>query len=1160
MPKTATCDQCDTSFLCTGPKPHENRLRHSAGAGSSVQDPGVPSLLTASMIKAMRLLTIFLFASSLTVSANSFSQNVSISVKGLPLKQLFQVVEKQTGFVFFYNKQLLTDAKPVSIVAENMPLSEFLESVLRDQPLNFRIEGKTITLSRKIVETPLLNFAKELFAPADTVRQIRGIVSSDSNEPIASVTVMVKGTKRGASTDAKGAFTIAAEAGQVLVFTAIGYEQTEVRIKNSDRITVKMVQAVSAMQDHVVTGIYQRKKESFTGSSSTFTAKELKMVGNQSPLQALKTLDPSFAIVENSTFGSDPNRLPDIEIRGKSSVIGLTEQYGTNPNQPLFILDGFESSLSVISDMSMDRIESITLLKDAAATAIYGSKAANGVVVVETKRPAPGRLRISYDNSTYFSWADLSDYNLMNAAEKLEFERWSGFLGSIDANGNFATAEADAKYNSRLVAVKRGVNSYWMNEPLRFATNQRHSIFAEGGDANLRYGVTLNYANNQGVMKGSDRKVTSGNVKLMYRKGKLSVNNSLTIDDVNASRESIPFSAFSRANPYFRKYNETGGIDKILESFTWVDLASSTPVKNETYYNPLYDFHNRNVNKSRSQGFTNNFEIEWRILSELRARARVGIIQQTLRDEIFKSPFNSEFASTDPLLQGTYFENNERKVNYDGDFSLTYGKLLAEKHMLNIVAGLRATQVSSVGSSYEVQGFIGDEFPNAAFAFDYSESRRAGYLESKRRSASYFLNTGYAFDQRFLLDATVRSDGASVFGANRQFTTIWSMGLAWNIHNEKFFRDRAYEWVNSFRIRGSIGNPGNQNFSDYVSMRVYRYNNENRNPFGPSVIVSNFGNPSLKWQKTLDRNIGLDLVTLKNRLRINADYFVKTTDPLLVFVNVPSSSGATSVTDNLGGQEQTGFTLVANYTLLQRKDLNWIININGRHLRSHYTNFGNALSNFNEKNKGVNMTRYYDGARPSDLWAVRSLGIDPATGREIFLTKDGKQTFVHDYKDEVVVGNSDPDLEGIIGTSVSYKGFYANIQLRYRLGGQIFMQTLYDKVENIAYEKIGLNQDRRALTDRWQKPGDNAKFKAISDSRSNPMSSRFVEDNNILSGESISVGYENSKARWVKAIHASSVTFKLYMNDIFRVATVMNERGIDYPFARSMSFSVGVRF
>ncbi len=195
--------------------------------------------------------------------------------------------------------------------------------------------------------------------------------------------------------------------------------------------------------------------------------------------------------------------------------------------------------------------------------------------------------------------------------------------------------------------------------------------------------------------------------------------------------------------------------------------------------------------------------------------------------------------------------------------------------------------------------------------------------------------------------------------------------------------------------------------------------------FGPSVIVTNHGNPALKWQKTADRNIGLDLQVFNNRLRINADYFVKTTDPLLVFVALPSSAGASVQTDNLGGQEQKGFTVSANYALLQRKTLTWMVNLNARRLRSKYLGFGNALSNVNDKNRGVNLTRYYDGASPSDLWAVRSLGIDPATGLEVFLTKDGNQTFKHDYRDEVVVGNSDPDLEGVIGSSVSYKGFSA---------------------------------------------------------------------------------------------------------------------------------------
>jgi TonB-dependent SusC/RagA subfamily outer membrane receptor len=545
--------------------------------------------------------------------------------------------------VFFYNRQMLANTKPVTLSVQNMPLVEFLQTALKDQSLNFRIEGKTVFLFRKAaVATNVQETPKTDVPPADSTRTIRGLVTSETGEPIAGANVMVKGVFRGVAADSKGVFTIRAATGEVLVISAVGYEQTEVRVRTSDVLTIKMTQSITAMKDQVVTGIYQRKKESFTGSSTTYTAKELKVVGNQSPLQALKTLDPSFAIIENTSFGSDPNRLPDIEIRGKSSVIGLSQQYGTNPNQPLFILDGFESTLQIISDFSMDRIESITVLKDAAATAIYGSKAANGVVVVETKKPTAGKLRLNYNLNTTYSIPDLNDYNLMNAEEKLEFEKLSGFLGSRRPDGSFVSHEADTKYNTLLAEVKRGVNTYWMNEPLRSALVQKHTLFAEGGDANLRYGVSLAYGDNQGVMKGSGRKTTNGNVRLIYRKGRLSATNSLSLDIVKVTREAVAFSQFSRANPYFRKYNAAGGIDKVLYSFQYNEYFGA-PTKTETYYNPLYDQQNNNIDKAESQGFTNNFELEYRLLNELRARARISINRLAVREEIFRSPFNSEF-------------------------------------------------------------------------------------------------------------------------------------------------------------------------------------------------------------------------------------------------------------------------------------------------------------------------------------------------------------------------------------------------------------------------------------------------------------------------------------------------------------------------------------
>ena len=237
-----------------------------------------------------------------------------------------------------------------------------------------------------------------------------------------------------------------------------------------------------------------------------------------------------------------------------------------------------------------------------------------------------------------------------------------------------------------------------------------------------------------------------------------------------------------------------------------------------------------------------------------------------------------------------------------------------------------------------------------------------------------------------------------------------------------------------------------------------------------------------------------------------------------------------------------------------------ILNASPKYIHSEYRNMGDALENFNKENQSKNLTRYYDGASPSDMWSVRSAGIDPATGMELFYKKDGSGvTFTYDYDDEVVVGNTEPDYEGVLGTSFYYKGFSASVNLRYRVGGQAFMSALYNKVENITTTSRWYNQDRRALYDRWQKPGDIAAFKGISEYEYTPISSRFVRDNNLLRGESFSLGYE-TQASWLKKIGASSLTFRAYMNDLFNISSIKEERGIDYPFARSVSFSLGLRF
>ena len=267
-------------------------------------------------------------------------------------------------------------------------------------------------------------------------------------------------------------------------------------------------------------------------------------------IQSLKVLDPAFAVLENNEFGSDPNKLPDLEIRGKSSIVGLKEQFGEDPNQPLFILDGFETSLQTIMDLSMDRIASVTILKDAASTAIYGAKAANGVVVVETKVPQGGRLRLSYNGNYEISFADLTDYNLMNAAEKLEFERLAGNFKS-----NIADYQElkEVRYNKLLSNVLRGVDTYWLSEPIRIGFNQRHNLYVEGGSEQFRYGFGGSYNKIQGVMKSSIRDIFSGNLDLLYRVGKLTFSNKISVDVTKYTNPVVPFSEYAHANPYYPK-------------------------------------------------------------------------------------------------------------------------------------------------------------------------------------------------------------------------------------------------------------------------------------------------------------------------------------------------------------------------------------------------------------------------------------------------------------------------------------------------------------------------------------------------------------------------------------------------------------------------------
>ena len=1106
-----------------------------------------------STIKKVLLAALLLVSPSvmpvLTAAVNSVQQK-----EGEPLVSAFRKIEKTTGYRISYAQSDVKNLKAQGNTSSK-DIHKALDTVIGNLPLAYSVEGKFVTVFPKKQKdtnseaTPKVTTLNKL--------TVRGKVYDQDGEGIPGVSVKVPSMQTAIVTGANGSFTLYLPQGRTtkLQFSFIGMKDATYIFNGKhdiNNLVINMNDDATTINEVVVTGIYSRKKESFTGSSQTYNAEELKLVGNQNLIQSLKTLDPAFTVLENNEFGSDPNRLPDLEIRGKTSIVGLKETFGEDPNQPLFILDGFETTLQSIMDLSMDRIASVTVLKDAASTAIYGAKAANGVVVVETKAPEMGKLKFSYSGNFNVSWADLTDYNLMNAAEKLEFERLAGnFTSNIADYQEFQ----EIRYNKLLSNVLKGVDTYWLSEPLRTGLNQRHFISAQGGNEQLRYSLGVSYNKIDGVMKKSGRDILSGNIDVLYRVGKLTFSNKMTVNVTKHTNPTVSFSEYASANPYYPKYEEDGTIGKWLE---YKENSMSTTDASVIVGNPMYNDQLNSYDRGESFGVRNNFSMEYRPWNFFWIRARLGLTKETNESENFVSPENTAYDQVDVLKKGSYSNQRSDGFSYDGDITATYGQLLAKKHQINAVLGASIRESSDQSKGFSAVGFPEGNFTTPGFANQYTESGKPTYYDSKNRTANFYFNGGYSFDNRYLLDVNYRLDGSSVFGTNRKFSNTWAVGLAWNIHNEKFMKDT--ELFQMLKIRGSIGNPGNQNFGSYNTLTTYKFNNWMTNNFGTGLLIDAIGDPDLAWQKTIDLNVGLD-VSLLNRLHLNIDVFHKNTDPLLASIGIPASVGVTSRLANIGKQVTDGFNGTIRYSFIYRpkERMNWTTSLSFSHVRSHYENIGSTLAQYNNENLTKNMTRYYDGGSPSALWAVRSAGIDPATGKEIFITKSGNYTFSHSYDDEVEVGDTRPDVEGVFGNVFYYKGFSASIYMRYSLGGDTFLSTLYDKVENISSSALAKNQDRRALYDRWQKPGDIAKFKGISRTESTPMSSRFVSVNNYLTIESIRVSYELPYTL-MKKMGIQGMTFSAYMNDIARWATVKEERGTSYPFSRSISMALSLNF
>ncbi|WP_405605788.1 SusC/RagA family TonB-linked outer membrane protein [Polaribacter sp. Asnod1-A03] len=1089
---------------------------------------------------------LFIFLFSLSIfslsSIEGFSQNAKINIEKnqiASVDEVFKLIKKQTDYTFIYRADLFENYPKISLEKGIINVKELLNKTLSN--------GKFIYEFAK--NNTILVKSNNTRSVQEQVHVVRGYVTDEGEIPLPGVTVMIKGSKRGVTTDFEGKYSIKSKDTDTLVFSYIGFVKKEVLVNGNKKINVQLVANISELDEVVITGIVKRDKKSFTGATTTVTTEDLKVIGNSNIIESLKTLDPSFIIVENNILGSDPNQLSDIEVRGKTSLStdGLADEFGANPNQPLFILDGFETTLRVITDLDMNRVASITILKDASSTALYGAKAANGVIVVETLRPTSGKLQVTYNADFRVEMPDLSDYNLMNSTQKLEYERLSGLWNTSSVLNQF---KLDKQYNATLAEIKRGVDTYWLNEPVRVGSTLSHSLYASGGGDAVTFGVGLNYKSLQGVMKGSDRETWGANFNLRYRKDKLNISNNLYINGYDANDSPYgSFSNFATANPYFKKTDEEGNITKYLD----IDDYYGTAI-----VNPLYNGSLNSLDNTRNLQITNNLRAIWTLNSKFRIQSNLQLNKSITTLETFLQPEHSSFRNTTILERGAYTNQRTDMFSYKLNMMVSYANLFKEKHTLTANLRGEIEETDNKRISFSAIGYPSGTSGNPSFAYSYPDSNPSA-INSNYRRVNVLASVNYDFDRTLLFDATYRLDGSTVFGSNERYSPFWAIGGGINLNNALNMDPGK---VSQLKLRGNVGSTGNQGFGNLSSVSIYGFI-QDVNIFGQATDLSILANPDLQWQNTLQTSVGIDGTFFNNRLHTTLNAFSKDTDPLIVRIDLPSSTGIVDYPINAGNMNTKGLEAIIKFSPIYKlnQQVIWTLGVTASAIKSEYGGFNATLESLNEDAlASQSLLRYRDGYSPDDLWTVESLGIDPANGLEVFLTEEGTPTYEYDSNDEKVMGNSRPTVEGIISSNLRIKNFTMGVNLRYRFGGDVLNTALYNKVENISETQRIQNQDVRALTDRWITPGDISGFKSIADFSTTPLSSRFIQEENVIIGESINFGYEFKNKPWVRQMGLSRVRLNAYMNEIFRISTIKTERGINYPFARAVSFSLNASF
>lgn len=1113
------------------------------------------------VMRRLAVLLVIWTAGLSAVRAQQSQQTIAVNFRNATVQQVFTWLDNHTQYDFVYNNSQIESLPRVSMQMSRTTVVDVVKHCLRNSSLSYQIRGNMVVIRP----------ADEIKKGTEEAVQFSGVVYDENGLPLAGVSVVLKQASRGAVTGPYGKFTLKARRSDdmTLSFSFLGMKNQEIAVFNNgkqvfkelDKINVHMDPAVSEIGNVVVTGILNIAQKSFSGSSTTITGEQLKTVAPQgNALSAIQIFEPSFRIAENLDMGSNPNALPQMYVRGRSGIgtpaldESLTSEHAlkNDPNQPIFMLDGYEVSMEKIYDLDIERIETYTILKDAAATAMYGSRAANGVVVITTKPLPAGRLNVTYSGNFTINAPDLSSYNLMNAREKLEAERLAGYYDTDDPS---QIATKLKEYNGKLQNIERGIETDWLALPLRTSFGHKHSIGIAGASDAFRYGLDLMYDDQEGVMKGQNRKKMSAALNLQYQYKGLTFRNQMTTTLVN-SQES-PYGTFSdyvRMNPYDTYLDENGNIG--MNMATW---HSGSP-----YRNPMYDATLGSFDKGKRHEFYDQFDVRYYLNKKINFKANVALGYIVSDSDKFTDPAAAKFQSTEK--KGQLTTSRQKQSTYDISLNGYYNDQIG-RHNINFVVGLNIREEKTNYEGFTYSGFPEGGFSAPGYAKDIDTK---SYLEGKNRLFGALAVLNYSYNDVIFADLSGRIDGSSQFGSNKRFAPFFSTGAGVNVHNLKFFKENT-PWLTQFKLRGTYGMTGKVSFPSYAAQNKYEMFTDWQYPTGDGVQIMYLGNPNLKWERTLQTDLGFEFEILKGLFYAKYNYYIKDTHDNIADMFIPTSSGFTSYKENIGRMENRGHEIKLQSRVVNTR--NTIINLifNGASNKGKLKKISNSLRAYNDRvnehynsNQGGNdvqstpLLRYVEGGSLTGIYAMRSLGIDPATGKELYMRRDGSTTFKWDPAENVLVGDTEPSMSGSFGLSAYWKGFTLDTYFMYEWGGQRYNQTLRTTIEMA--DILNSNCDRRVLSDRWIKPGDIARFRDIKDYNSvTRPTSRLVQNYSYLNMSSLSVGYE-FKRDMIRKLGLYRLKLQFNCRDLFTASSIQVERGLSSPYARAFTLSVNASF